>query len=582
MVRGTDHEMNPFCRRAVMQAIILARDSGGRSVAFTMGPPAADDVLREALACGVDEAAHLCDRSLAGSDTLVTARALAASLEREGPFDLILAGRGSADSETGSIGPQVAQLLGLPFAGPVRTVTVVDDGRAVVVDVEADGVIECIRVQLPAVLATAERLCTAARSPREQWPKAFSARRYRAEDLGPGPWGLGGSPTGVGGPAKQAEHDRTATLLRGDLRSQVRRAVDILVERGAFDEVEEPPEPVPPPGSGGPAVVALIGRAMDSDAYALVGGAARLAAEIGGHVVAVSSRESNLTTLGGWGADHVLLATCDQPAPLATSLARWAHRTPLWAVLGTATSWGREVLSRLAVALDAGLIADALELHVRDGGLVGVKPAFGGQLAVEIYCTSAVQCATVRPGTLPLPLPRVHQPRLERIDVAADPRIRSLGTVVHDPGDALGRARVVVGVGRGVRPEDYGLLGPLLDGLGAELGATRKVTDKGWLPHSRQIGTTGRAVAPRLYLALGIAGDPTHTAGIRSAGSILAVNSDPAAPMFRSCDVGIVADWREVVPLLAAELTSRGLTSAAACRPARRGHERALSQSAGS
>jgi electron transfer flavoprotein alpha subunit len=90
--------------------------------------------------------------------------------------------------------------------------------------------------------------------------------------------------------------------------------------------------------------------------------------------------------------------------------------------------------------------------------------------------------------------------------------------------------------------------------LGAELGATRKVTDKGWLPRARQVGITGRSVAPRLYVSIGASGKFNHAIGVRAARTVLCVNSNPDALMFASADVGIVGDYREVVPLLVAEL----------------------------
>jgi electron transfer flavoprotein alpha subunit len=112
------------------------------------------------------------------------------------------------------------------------------------------------------------------------------------------------------------------------------------------------------------------------------------------------------------------------------------------------------------------------------------------------------------------------------------------------------RAEVVVGVGTGVAPDEYGELRPLLDALGAEMAATRKVTDKGWLPRSRQVGITGRSISPRLYVAVGIAGKFNHVVGVRGAGAVLAVNCDRDAGIFEHADVGIVGDWHEVVPLL--------------------------------
>ena len=117
---GIELEMNAYCRRAVSKGVEWARESGGSCTVFTLGPPSAEDVLREAIAWGADRGVHLCDPAFGGSDTLATARALAAALRREGGFDLVLVGRNSLDGDTGQVGPEVAQLAGLPFAAGVR------------------------------------------------------------------------------------------------------------------------------------------------------------------------------------------------------------------------------------------------------------------------------------------------------------------------------------------------------------------------------------------------------------------------------------------------------------------------------
>ncbi len=109
-------------------------------------------------------------------------------------------------------------------------------------------------------------------------------------------------------------------------------------------------------------------------------------------------------------------------------------------------------------------------------------------------------------------------------------------------------------MGQGVDPSRYDELQPLLDALGAELAGTRKVTDGGWLPHSRQVGITGRAVAPAVYLLLGSSGKFNHMVGTRGAELVVAVNSDAGAPVFDAADIGIVGDWAEVAQLLAGEL----------------------------
>jgi electron transfer flavoprotein alpha subunit len=113
-----------------------------------------------------------------------------------------------------------------------------------------------------------------------------------------------------------------------------------------------------------------------------------------------------------------------------------------------------------------------------------------------------------------------------------------------------------VSVGTGVSPDDYPKLQPLIRSLGAELAASRKVTDKGWLPRARQVGLTGQSVDPALFLAIGVSGKFNHMVGARGAGTIVAVNNDPDAPVFDWVDIGIVADWHEVVPLLTATLTA--------------------------
>jgi electron transfer flavoprotein alpha subunit len=200
-------------------------------------------------------------------------------------------------------------------------------------------------------------------------------------------------------------------------------------------------------------------------------------------------------------------------------------------------------------------VGDAVALSTRDDVLVAAKPAFAGALVADIVCRSATQMVTVRPGVLPAPAPQGRRdvPVVTRA-VGTRGRVRVLSDRRDDDVETLARAPVVVGVGTGVTPEEYEALSPLAAALGAELAATRKVTDRGWAPRARQVGITGRSIAPRLYVAVGLSGKFNHMVGVRAAGTILAVNQDRGAPVFEHCDVGIVGDWHEVVPLLHAAL----------------------------
>jgi electron transfer flavoprotein alpha subunit len=228
-----------------------------------------------------------------------------------------------------------------------------------------------------------------------------------------------------------------------------------------------------------------------------------------------------------------------------------------WAVLAPSTAWGREVVARAAAAAGAGLTGDAVGLEV-DGArsrLVAWKPAFGGQLVAAIEASSPVQMATVRVGMLPTLLPRnPSTPVITRVSATPRGRVQVLARTRDDDLDTLAEADAIVGVGRGVDPADYDALEPLLELLHAELGATRKVTDNGWLPRSRQIGITGRTVAPRLFVSIGASGKFNHMVGVRAAGTVLAINPDPDALVFGVADIGIVADWRDAVPALVAVL----------------------------
>jgi electron transfer flavoprotein alpha subunit len=228
-----------------------------------------------------------------------------------------------------------------------------------------------------------------------------------------------------------------------------------------------------------------------------------------------------------------------------------------WAMLAPSTAFGREVSARIAAATGAGLVGDAIALHVEGERLVAAKPAFAGALVADITCRSALQLVTVRPGVLPVPADRAPQARTDHLAVPTLGRVRVLSETRDDDVEALTRAAVVIGVGTGVHPDEYVTLSPLAAVLGAELGATRKVTDKGWAPRSRQIGITGRALSPRLYIAIGLSGKFNHLVGVRSAGTILAINGDPSALVFEHCDVGIVGDWHDVVPLLTEALRQK-------------------------
>src|SRR5215471_7794658 len=217
---GVDLELNPYCRRAVSQAVELAAARpGSRITVVTLGPPAAEDSLREAIAWGLDRGTEIdgvlvTDPAFAGSDTLATARALAATLEREGPFDLVLTGRNSVDADTGQVAPEIAQLYGLVFLCGVRHLAI--EGSLVSARCEHDDGWYQAEVHLPAILSCAERLIDPAKvdPPGRDAVPSGRIRVITAAELGPGPWGQAASPTSVG-PVKVMGHRRDARRVTG-------------------------------------------------------------------------------------------------------------------------------------------------------------------------------------------------------------------------------------------------------------------------------------------------------------------------------------------------------------------------------
>jgi electron transfer flavoprotein alpha subunit len=343
-------------------------------------------------------------------------------------------------------------------------------------------------------------------------------------------------------------------------------AVALLRERGALTASSGPIDnassaavsSLPPathgdPGAGVIAVLVEAGRPQVG--AELLGAAAVLAGAAGARVHALAFEAGDFESLGASGADDVTyFSGSDVAEDAAAAVVEWSDGQNLWAVLGPSTSFGREVLGRMAAALGAGLVGDAIGLEIADGELVAAKPAFSGALVADITCTSSIRMVSVRPGVLPVPARRDCVPTVSSWPMTQRGRVRVLARQRDDDVEVLARAQVVMGVGAAVLPAEYEYLSPLAATLGAELAATRKVTDKGWAPRSRQVGITGRSIAPRLYIALGSSGKFNHMVGTRSAGTVLAINSDPDAPVFVQCDIGIVGDWHEVVPALVSAL----------------------------
>jgi electron transfer flavoprotein alpha subunit len=276
----------------------------------------------------------------------------------------------------------------------------------------------------------------------------------------------------------------------------------------------------------------------------LLGHGARSAAEeLAAHGVAVSLADAPVLEHG--------LAEAHAPVLAAVAAATGAS----W-IIAPATSYGKDLLPRAAVALGAAVATDVLALAGEGAGVLLRRPMWAGNVIAEVELTTPVKALTVRPTEFP-PAAKAEGGSVTPVTVTLDPasirtRFVELEQVKSERPE-LTEARVVVAGGRGTKG-DFGPLTALADQLGAAVGASRAAVDAGWAPNDWQVGQTGKVVAPELYVAAGISGAIQHVAGMKGARVIVAINKDADAPIFQLADYGLVADLFQAIPELRQKL----------------------------
>ncbi|MBN1773276.1 MAG: electron transfer flavoprotein subunit alpha/FixB family protein [Deltaproteobacteria bacterium] len=257
--------------------------------------------------------------------------------------------------------------------------------------------------------------------------------------------------------------------------------------------------------------------------------------------------------------EHPTLADASSTAQ-ARVLAELARTRAPRAILAGATAWGRDLLARLAARLGAGYVPDAVELSAgADGQLEAVRPVLGGRAYARLaFRGDGPWLVALRPNAYPAPAPGAAG-TVERLaapeDLAAlPPRVVERKAAAGGPVD-LAEADAIVAAGRGVRgPEGFAIAEQLAAALGGAVGASRAAVDAGWRDHAAQVGKSGRTVAPRLYVALGISGAVHHRMGMDTARTVVVINQDANAPFFKHADYGLVGDLFQLAPALAEEI----------------------------
>jgi electron transfer flavoprotein alpha subunit len=263
---------------------------------------------------------------------------------------------------------------------------------------------------------------------------------------------------------------------------------------------------------------------------------------------------------GNYGAAKVWVCEDDEvaqplPQPRVDVIAQVIGDGGYDTVLFANSVLAADVAAGLAARLDAGLNWDLTDLELRDGEVVGKRPALQDSVYADVGWSGTPRLALFRAGSFDATPAGGGEPEIADVSPSYAAHSTSVRLVGQDSeessGPSIEEADVIVAGGRGLgSPENFTLAEELAKALGGAVGATRAVVDAGWYPYSAQIGQTGKTVSPKLYVALGISGAIQHKVGMQSSGTIVAINKDANAPIFEFSDLGVVGDVHEIVPKL--------------------------------
>ena len=288
-----------------------------------------------------------------------------------------------------------------------------------------------------------------------------------------------------------------------------------------------------------------------------------------------------------YGADQVLLADDPtladyRPEPFAGLISKLAAEAAPEVILFPTTTRGRELAAMASVDLNTGVLVDVTALEVTDGEILATRPIYAGKLLAKVKCAAKPQIITLRGRAFAKPVAdasRSGAPTKVEVTIPeAEITTKVSGYAESEGGVSLTDAAVIVSGGRGVSnnpklsppagldesaqekwraQEGFKLVGALASVVGGAVGASRAAVDAGYIPYSHQVGQTGKVVSPDLYIACGISGAIQHLAGMRTSKTIVAINKDPDAPIFKLARFGVVGDLFEILPPLTEALKSR-------------------------
>jgi len=610
MIRaGQESIINPLDLYAIEEALVLKEKHDAHVRVVSMGPPDSERALREAISMGCDEGMLLTDRAFAGSDTWATSRVLAKAIREIGAIDLILAGERATDGDTGQVGPAVAAWLGIPAVTYASSLNIEKKPQEFAGNIVAtvrrftEEGYQALRIKLPALVTVVKEIA----SPRlptlggKKRARIAEIARRSAMELGfeANSIGLTGSPTRVVKifyPKVSRNGEQIVAMDDQGIEVAIERIIAAMKARGGWQALAQSHD-VSTVGKHSSNIVECASflcedeikvfdgvnpefwilaeqrsGKLDPISFELLARARPLANARGAKLTAVlpATRiaDNDAEALIEHGADRVIglegarfeVFMCQ---PWAKAIARIAKKMKPEVILAAATSSGRTLMPYLAVNLNTGLTADCTEMAIEEktGLLLQTRPAIGGNIMATIKTASQTpQMATVRPHSMQASKSdSTRRGALVRISCEQDHFLDESISAIEFLGlernskdfENLEGARIVVSGGRGLKKSDnFKLVRDLAETLGAATGASREAVDRGWISYPHQVGLSGKTISPEIYICAGISGAIQHLAGIRTAKTIISINTDPEAPIHAVADLAIIGDLFEILPRL--------------------------------
>ena len=528
--QGVKLLMNSFDKKAVEETVRIKEKYGYETIVASMGPESAMDVIKEAIRMGIDRGILISDRKFGGSDTYVTSKILSAVINIIKP-DIVLMGRYSLDGETSQVPPETAYMSGYKFISSVSEIKI--DGDTCIAKRDEDNGIRTIEFKLPALISVSEKINRA--RPVPDIDLNYHIDIFDSNKI-----------TGISGSDSLTVVSGTSML--NDSRNcrfiSFEEFTGILNQKLNENMITEKTESIDDNESDN----IFLGLAVDDPATSM---------QIASKIAELSNGSYRIVFIGNIDPEKIDGLACHEyiylGKPLnidfANFVINYIKTSNVRHILAPSNLNGRDISSFIAASLGLGLTADCVDIKLEDSKMIQFKPAFGGGIIARIESKKIPDFATVRPGMFRVRYVN-YNARVIISGIAHSDDIKYLDFEPVENGFPAFNKKIIIGVGRGVARDKIDDIKQIASKINAAIGGTRKVVDMHIIPRQFQIGLTGVSISPALYIAIGISGADNHIVGIRYAGTIIAVNNNRDASIFKHSDYGLVMDSTEFIDSL--------------------------------